>query len=204
MSTKQIKSIEADVRQSRERLANRWKNLELEVSGLASSAKEEVNQTFQQARETVSIRHQVEQRPWSMFGGAVLTGIAISRLSGFRSLAMLGIASPMIQNALTKERNSFTANQTSAETTSFKTSGDSEYGSLLQTVKNKAVSSLAEIAREIVKRNVPSSIAPIIDQAISQSESSLITKSAQKEDYKKSSARSPDAVVDNGDSFSIH
>jgi hypothetical protein len=175
VSTKRIQTLEAEVRQSRINLSSRWRALELEVGGLANTAKEEVSQSVQHAKDSVSVTHQVEKRPWAMLASSIVVGIALSRLRGFRSLAVLSLATPLVKNALESEPVSqllrpFTG---SAKFSGAPTSG--EQIGLLTVVRNKAVNSLAEIAKELVKRNLPSSLVPVLDQAISSSAQSLST-----------------------------
>jgi len=214
MASKHIQNLENEVSQAKAALANRWRDLELEVSGLANTAKEEVSQGIQEAKESVSISHQVAKRPWTMVAGSIATGICLSRLSGLRSLAVIGLAGPIFKNVFDKtgfdktgfDKNSYSdpIKQTVSPSLNLKgglETSQSSQRSFMETVQSKAINSLVDITRELVKRNIPASFAPLVDEAIVRSVESF-----------KSSAPHPDKIAeskkrlinDQGASISVH
>jgi len=209
MASKHIQNLENEVSQAKAALANRWRDLELEVSGLANTAKEEVSQGIQEAKESVSISHQVAKRPWTMVAGSIATGICLSRLSGIRSLAVIGLAGPIFKTVFDKtgfDKNSYSdpIKQTVSPSLNLKgglETSQSSQRSFMETVQSKAINSLVDITRELVKRNIPASFAPLVDEAIVRSVESF-----------KSSAPHPDKIAeskkrlinDQGASISVH
>ena len=193
MASKHIQNLENEVSQAKAALANRWRDLELEVSGLANTAKEEVSQGIQEAKESVSISHQVAKRPWTMVAGSIATGICLSRLSGIRSLAVIGLAGPIFKTVFDKtgfDKNSYSdpIKQTVSPSLNLKgglETSQSSQRSFMETVQSKAINSLVDITRELVKRNIPASFAPLVDEAIVRSVESF-----------KSSAPHPDKIAE--------
>ena len=171
MTSKRIHSLEAEARQARKNLASRWDALELEVAGLANTAKEEVTQTVQQAKETISVTHQVRKRPWAMIAGSIVTGIMLSRFRGIRSLAVLSLATPIVKNALESDSVARVFRPLSHGLNRF--SENSEPDSFIDVLRIKAVNSLADMAKELIKRNVPRSLVPVLEQAITNSAQSF-------------------------------
>jgi ElaB/YqjD/DUF883 family membrane-anchored ribosome-binding protein len=81
----------ADMRQdidtTRTAMADKLEALEDRMMGAARSAQATVEDSIQSAKDAVAsvkrtfdIKHQVEQRPWTMFGGSVLAGLAVGLL----------------------------------------------------------------------------------------------------------------------------
>jgi len=179
MSDKSVKTIEQELKQSRANLSKRWNSLGLEVINLTSLAKEDVTETLRHARETVSIHHQVTKRPWAILGGAVLTGIALSRFRGIRGLALLTLAAPLVKNALSGETSSNDKlTEPSLETTKSGKSADATENDngFLQVIRLKTINSLGDIAKELVQRNAPTSLRSVMDEAITNSVQRLVRR----------------------------
>lgn len=138
----EIRSREEEVARARARLARRWSSFERDLGELAQSATEEVSHTVQQAKDAVSIPRHVERRPWSMLGGAVLAGVALSRFSSAPGMVGLGLATALTKTLLPDGPNS--------------------------PIRSKAVSSLADMARTFVHGKVPPAFAPMVEQAIAR------------------------------------
>ena len=209
MASKHIQNLENEVSQAKAALANRWRDLELEVSGLANTAKEEVSQGIQEAKESVSISHQVAKRPWTMVAGSIATGICLSRLSGLRSLAVIGLAGPIFKNVFDKtgfDKNSYSdpIKQTVSPSLNLKgglETSQSSQRSFMETVQSKAINSLVDITRELVKRNIPASFAPLVDEAIVRSVESLKSSGPQPDKIAESKKR---LINEQGASVSVH
>lgn len=140
VTTSEIRKLEEEVAQARARLARRWLSFERELGEIAQSAKEEVSHTVQQAKDAVSIPHHVERRPWSMVGGAVLAGVALSRFAGAPGMVGLGLATALTKALLPDGPDA--------------------------PIRSRAVSSLSGMARSFAHRKVPPAFAPIVEQAI--------------------------------------
>ena len=140
VTLKEIRELEADAAYSRALLSARWSSFEKEIVGLVQSASDEVSHKVQGAKDAVSITHHVNERPWSMVGGAVLAGLALSRFASGPGLVGLGMAA-----ALSKAN-------TSPENSS----------------RYTRATSLADLAQGLVRRNVPAPFAPIIDRMIAR------------------------------------
>lgn len=136
----EIQTLEAEVAEARAQLARRWNSFERELGDIAQSASEEVSHTVQQAKDAVSIPHHVERRPWSMVGGAVLAGVALSRFAGAQGMVGLGLATALTKALIPDGPDS--------------------------PIRSKAVSSLTDMARQFVHRKVPPAFAPMVEQAI--------------------------------------
>jgi len=209
MASKHIQNLENEVSQAKAALANRWRDLELEVSGLANTAKEEVSQGIQEAKESVSISHQVAKRPWTMVAGSIATGICLSRLSGLRSLAVIGLAGPIFKNVFDKtgfDKNSYSdpIKQTVSPSLNLKgglETSQSSQRSFMETVQSKAINSLVDITRELVKRNIPASFAPLVDEAIVRSVESLKSSGPQPDKIAESKKR---LINEQGASVPVH
>ena len=132
----------------------------------------------------------------------MLTGVALSRLSGFRSLAVMGIAGPMLKDGL----QAVSAEHLGGPSSSFHGTRSSSAplasndGGIIESIRSKAITSLAEIARELVKKNLPSSIMPVIEQAISTSANSLLAPVSQVEKQEPSQQQG----ASEGERVSIH
>jgi len=123
----EIEKIESDIHLSKTSLAGKWSNLKNDLGGVAHSASEDVSASIQQVKEAISITHQVEKRPWLIFGGSVVAGIILTPLLlpllgssssrrsslgskdsetslahslGLRGLTLLGLSSSFLSNIL--------------------------------------------------------------------------------------------------------
>ena len=72
---------------TRSAMANKLEALEDKVMHTVQSAKDTVKDSLQSAKDTVAsvkqtfdLKHQVEQRPWTMVGGCFLAGLAVGHL----------------------------------------------------------------------------------------------------------------------------
>lgn len=183
VSNREIQKIEAELQHSRAMLSGRWSALELELAGIANSAKEDVSETLQNAKEAVSIHHQVSKRPWSMLAASLLVGVGLSKIVGLRSLAVVGLTSPFLKDAFTSATMSTTSglpvSPLSKMSEKSESPKDSETG-FMDGIRIQTITSLANIARDLVKRNVPSPFVSIIEQAIAKSTNSLLTPKVTK------------------------
>ena len=143
----EIRRLEQEVAEARAQLARRWTSLESNVNSLVHSASDDLSQTVQQAKDAVSIPHHVEKRPWSMIGGAVLTGLALSRFAGAQGIVGLGVATALSKSLMSDGADS--------------------------AIRSKAVSSLTDVARNFVHKRVPPAFAPMVEQILARAAESL-------------------------------
>ena len=73
--------------------------------------------------------------------------------------------------------------------------------SFIDSIRIQAITSLADIAKELVKRNVPSSFVPIIEQAITHSTKSLLSPNPS---VTKTLISEKRVTNDKGESVSLH
>src|SRR5262249_55783921 len=85
--------IQNQIEQTRTALAEKLEALGDQISDTVEEAKETVEgtidsvtstgqETVHTVKRTVDLRYQVRQRPWLFFGGSVLAGFALGRLTG--------------------------------------------------------------------------------------------------------------------------
>lgn len=72
--------IRRDIDHTRASLNEKLGRLEDEVKGTVRDAKGVVEDGLAQAREMVSLSHQVSERPWTFFAGSILMGAAIGHM----------------------------------------------------------------------------------------------------------------------------
>jgi ElaB/YqjD/DUF883 family membrane-anchored ribosome-binding protein len=63
-----------------ERVTERIEDIQHRVESTVGTIQDSVHDTVQRVKQTVDWRHQMNEHPWAMFGGAVLTGFVASRL----------------------------------------------------------------------------------------------------------------------------
>jgi hypothetical protein len=78
MTNQELQKLEADVKESKAVLLVRW-----------NSFKNEISQTLTETKKSISIHHQIEVHPWSMFGAAIVTGMALSRACSVKQFVAL-------------------------------------------------------------------------------------------------------------------
>lgn len=196
----EIERLEAEIQHSKAKLSGKWTALKLELEEVAQSAREDVLEGIQNAKDTVSIRHQAKERPWVVFGGSVLAGVVLSPAFGVRGLALLGLTTPLMRNALAAFPAREGRNQ--AGSSSFDAqSDDAQEGQSgnTQNVRSKAIVSLVELARNLVRKNVHPTFAPIIEQAISVSTKGFLTPNSS---VVKNSISEKRVINDKGESVS--
>jgi ElaB/YqjD/DUF883 family membrane-anchored ribosome-binding protein len=57
-------------------------DIQCRVEETVTKVKDSVHDTFQTVKETLDWRHQMNEHPWAMFGGAVLAGFVVSGMLG--------------------------------------------------------------------------------------------------------------------------
>lgn len=72
--------IRQDIKQTRAALSDKLHRLESEVRDTAHEARELVEDKIEHVRETISLSHQVNERPWTFFAGAIVLGAAVGHL----------------------------------------------------------------------------------------------------------------------------
>jgi ElaB/YqjD/DUF883 family membrane-anchored ribosome-binding protein len=68
-----------------DRVSKKTEDIQHRVEATADKVKETVNDTVRVVKETVDWRHQMQEHPWGMFGGAVFAGFMLGRLIGSSS-----------------------------------------------------------------------------------------------------------------------
>lgn len=63
-----------------DRVTEKSEAIQHRVEATVDKVKESVHDTVRAVRETVDWRHQMNEHPWAMFGGAVLAGLLADRL----------------------------------------------------------------------------------------------------------------------------
>lgn len=194
-SESELKKIRREVEESREQLSKRWRELGHTFGEVAHGAKSDLSETVAGAREAVSLEHQAKKHPWWVFGGAIATGVFISRsfakasvarggltqglarnlmtgatlLSGAKILTSLGDAAPGIFAQLSGSDPSSQAGTTAGSARGFS-----------HVVRERAVRSFAEIVQGIAQRNLPESVLPMVTNAIQKAAGALLEQAPSK------------------------
>lgn len=157
VANREIQELQAELTHSKAMVAGRWCALELEIAEIAKSAKDDFSQSVQHVKEAISISHQVTKRPWTLLATSVLTGIVISRMRGLSTLAVTGLTSSLLKNtqevvpATTSSNPDILRSNDLSESSSLL---GNEQISFIGRLSIQAISSLSEIAKELVKKNI--------------------------------------------------
>lgn len=80
MNSQNPDAIRNDIEGTRAALSSKLHQLESEVRETAQDAREAVEERIDHLKETVSLTHQVNERPWTFFAGSLVIGAVAGHL----------------------------------------------------------------------------------------------------------------------------
>jgi ElaB/YqjD/DUF883 family membrane-anchored ribosome-binding protein len=169
-----------DIDSTRAAMADKLEALENRVVDTVQSAKATVEDSLQTAKDTVAsvkrtfdIKHQIEQRPWTMVGGCFLAGLAVGHLIPQGRSQYSTPPSGPAQNGNYVTGGS--SPQLAAESPSILAPFQKE----IDQVKGIAIGYLMGLVRDSIKDSVPQ-LAPKIDELMDGITTKLGGEPAQK------------------------
>ena len=172
-------SIKQDIDATRDAMTEKMEQIESRVKGTVEDLKGSVEETVETVKQAFDMRHQVDQRPWTMLGASVLTGYVLGNMGGSdssRSVDALpyypppaGVAAPGSEyqsrgygngqdQKLASYPSSYPASPASPQqrsTTGFMTSIMDQFGDELDVLKDAAVVTIGNMLRDLLKKNLP-------------------------------------------------
>ncbi len=77
---KEPEQIRRNIEGTRAALSDKLGRLESEVRGTVREARDVVGEGIEKVKETVSLSHQVNERPWTFFAGSIVLGAAVGHM----------------------------------------------------------------------------------------------------------------------------
>lgn len=139
-----------------DRVTERVENIQHRVEASVDKVKNTVHDTMQTVKDAVDWRHQMNEHPWAMFGGAVLAGFVVSRFVGSgeaRSLVRAGLATVSMRNMHGDPSNNPPAGDGGAPTLLNRAMGG--LNAQVDRLEHAAISAAGEIVERLVTRAIP-------------------------------------------------
>jgi ElaB/YqjD/DUF883 family membrane-anchored ribosome-binding protein len=137
-------------------VTRRVEDLQSRVEATVDHVRDSVHDTVETIRRSVDWRHQMNEHPWAMFGGAVMAGFVVTRLAGssrVRSAVRDGVSAvsqgishlgPVSTNPPAYGRASTLLDQVS-----------SQFNSQVARLENAAVSAAGDFVERLIVNAVP-------------------------------------------------
>jgi len=170
---------------AREAVAETVQTVRDSVKDSVETVRDTVQSSVENVKETFDIRHQVQQHPWAMFGGAVAAGFAagwlLNRMGQSSQPAGAGWSySPSAYTGRTSRFRdepgaaaSFAETPASAGGTATGTTGESwldhvahMFAPEMQKVKGLAIGAAAALVRDLLTQSVPDQLRPQVTDMI--------------------------------------